>query len=145
MKNELAVSAATIGSECFCMSIRRAARAIARRYDEALKPVDLTNGQFSTLVAIAALQPAPMQPLAEQLGMDRTTLTAMLKALRRRGLVSVRVGSTDRRSRQLTLTDRGSALLGQGIPRWKKAQHEVGREVGNSSASALRAHLARLT
>jgi DNA-binding MarR family transcriptional regulator len=144
MKNELPVSPATIGSECFCMSIRRAARAIARRYDEALKPVDLTNGQFSTLVAIAALRRAPMQPLAEQLSMDRTTLTAMLKALRRRGLVSVRVDATDRRSRQLTLTDRGSALLGQAIPLWKRVQHEVGRDVGNSTAPVLRAHLARL-
>lgn len=144
MTNALAASVATIGSECFCLNIRRTARAVARRYDDALKPVDLTNGQFSTLVAIAGLQPAPMQPLAEQLGMDRTTLTAMLKPLRRRGLVSVRHDAGDRRSRRLALTERGTGVLREAIPLWKKVQHEVARDVGAAGAATLRAHLARL-
>ena len=145
MTDKLAISPATISSECFCLNIRRTARSIARRYDDALKPLDLTNGQFSTLVAIAGVQPAPMQTLAEHLGMDRTTLTAMLKPLRRRGLVSVRLGATDRRSRQLTLTDRGNGVLREAMPIWKKVQSEVARAVGGTSASALRAQLARLT
>jgi DNA-binding MarR family transcriptional regulator len=144
MTDALAASAATIGSECFCLNIRRTARAVARRYDDALRPVDLTNGQFSTLVAIAALQSAPMQALAEQLGMDRTTLTAMLKPLRRRGLVSVRHDAGDRRSRRLALTEKGSGVLHEAIPLWRKLQHAVARDAGVSNASALRAQLARL-
>jgi DNA-binding MarR family transcriptional regulator len=142
--NELPISPATISSECFCLNVRRAARAIARRYDEAFKPLDLTNGQFATLVTIAGLKQAPMQTLAEHLGMDRTTLTAMLKPLRRRGLVSVRAGATDRRSRLLTLTDRGSNVLREAMPLWRKVQQDVGRDIGGSGSSALRGQLARL-
>ena len=133
-----------ISNECFCLNIRRAARAIARRYDEALKPVDLTNGQFSTLVAIAGTQPATMRSLAEVLGMDRTTLTAMLKPLQRRGLVSVRLGASDRRSRQLTLTERGHDVLSQAVALWKDVQRQVGRDVGAADASMLRTKLAQL-
>jgi DNA-binding MarR family transcriptional regulator len=144
MANDLPIAPAVISSECFCLNIRRTARAIARRYDEALKAVDLTNGQFSALVAIAAAQPVPMQALAEHLGMDRTTLTAMLKPLLRRSLVSVRLDAADRRSRRLTLTDRGGSVLREAMPLWKKVQHEVARDVGAASAPTLRAQLARL-
>jgi DNA-binding MarR family transcriptional regulator len=117
---------------------------VARRYDEALGPVDLTNGQFSTLITIAGLQPVSMQILAERLGMDRTTLTATLKPLQRRGLISIRPDTADRRSRRLTLTDEGAVLLRDAVPLWKKVQQAVGRIVGNSSAPALRAQLTRL-
>jgi DNA-binding MarR family transcriptional regulator len=85
-----------------------------------------------------------MQILAERLGMDRTTLTATLKPLHRRGLISIRPDTADRRSRRLTLTDEGAVLLRDAVPLWKKVQQAVGRIVGNSSAPALRAQLTRL-
>jgi DNA-binding MarR family transcriptional regulator len=144
MDTKLSVSPIVVNTECFCLNLKRAARAVARRYDEALGPVDLTNGQFSTLIAIAGLQPVSMQILAERLGMDRTTLTATLKPLQRRGLISIRPDTADRRSRSLTLTDEGAVLLRDAVPLWKKVQQTVGRIVGNSSAPALRAQLTRL-
>jgi hypothetical protein len=45
-----------IGAACNCLAIRHAARGIARRYDEAFRPLDLHNGQFSMLVVIAGLK-----------------------------------------------------------------------------------------
>ncbi len=131
-------------SECFCLNLKRAARAVARRYDAALKPLELTIGQFSTLMTIAGLQPVAMQALAQRLGMDRTTLTATLKPLERRGLVSIRVQETDRRARKLSLTEAGAALLRDAVPHWKKAQLSVGRDVGATAASTLRAQLSRM-
>jgi DNA-binding MarR family transcriptional regulator len=144
MDIKLSVSPMAVDAECFCLNLKRAARAVARRYDEALGPVDLTNGQFSTLMTIAGLQPVSMQILAEGLGMDRTTLTATLKPLQRRGLISIRPDPADRRGRKLTLTDEGALLLRDAIPLWKKVQQAVGRIVGNSTAPALRAQLTRL-
>lgn len=144
MDTKLSVSPSAVDAECFCLNLKRATRAVARRYDEALGPVDLTNGQFSVLITIAGLQPVSMQILAERLGMDRTTLTATLKPLQRRGLISIRPDAADRRSRRLTLTDEGAVLLREAVPLWKKAQQAVGRIVGNSTALALRAQLARL-
>jgi DNA-binding MarR family transcriptional regulator len=144
MNADLAVSPRTVNAECFCLNLKRAARAVARRYDEALQPVELTNGQFSTLMTIKGLQPISMQRLAEMLGMDRTTLTATLKPLQRRALVSSHPDSADGRSRNLKLTDGGSKVLQQAVPLWSKVQQAVGREVGSSDAKMLRAQLARL-
>jgi DNA-binding MarR family transcriptional regulator len=145
MDIKLPLSPAIVDSECFCLNLKRAARAVARRYDEALKPVDLSIGQFSTLMSIAGLQPVAMQPLAQRLGMDRTTLTATLKPLQRRGLVSIQVDETDRRTRKLALTGVGAALLRDAVPQWQKVQSSVGRDLGTAAAaSALRAQLARV-
>jgi DNA-binding MarR family transcriptional regulator len=144
MKTNLPVSPRVVGTECFCLNLKRAARAVARRYDEALQPLDLTNGQFSTLIAIEGLQPVAMQRLAEMLGMDRTTLTATLKPLQRRALVSIQADSADGRSRNLKLTAAGSKLVQQAVPLWSKVQQAVGRELGSANAPILRSQLARL-
>src|SRR6202035_5815768 len=89
---------------CLCLHVQRAARALARRFDEVLRPFDLTNGQFSLLMSLNRPEPPSMGPVASLLAMDRTTLTAALKPLERRGLVKVSQDPSDRRSRILALT-----------------------------------------
>ena len=82
---------------CLCLHMQRAARALARRFDEVLRPFELTNGQFSLLMSLNRPEPPSMGPVASLLAMDRTTLTAALKPLERRGLVKVlrRIGSAN--------------------------------------------------
>src|SRR5271155_3608340 len=92
---------------CLCLHVQRAARALARRFDDALRPVGLTNGQFSLLMSLNRPVPAGLGSVANLLAMDRTTLTAALKPLERRGLVEIATDPVDRRSRLLTLTDEG--------------------------------------
>jgi DNA-binding MarR family transcriptional regulator len=144
MELKLPISPSVVAAECYCLNLKRAARSIARRYDEALQPVDLTNGQYSTLMAIAGQQPVAMQVLAEILGMDRTTLTATLKPLQRRGLIAIHLDTADRRNRMLNLTQEGVVLLREAVPLWKKVQQSVGRSVGSSSGLELREQLTRL-
>ena len=72
---------------CLCLHVQRAARAVARRFDIALRPLGLTNGQFSLLMSLNRPKPPGMASVAALLAMDRTTLTANLKPLERRGLV----------------------------------------------------------
>ena len=103
---------------CLCLATRRAARALARRFDDALRPLDLTNGQFSLLMSLNRPQPAAMGPVARLLAIDRTTLTAALKPLERRGLVAVDVDPADRRGRLMRLTGPGRALLAAALPIW---------------------------
>ena len=71
---------------CFCLHVRRAARALARRYDTALRPAGMTSGQFSLMMALNRPVPPQMHAVADLLAMDRTTLTAAIKPLERRGL-----------------------------------------------------------
>jgi DNA-binding MarR family transcriptional regulator len=144
MSRPLPVSPTLVASQCLCLSLKRAARAVARRYDEALRPLDLNNGQFSILTAIAGLQPAGMQTLADLLAMDRTTLTAALKPLERRGLVDVVASETDARGREISLTATGLALLARAIPLWQSLQQELTGELGGKRAGELRGQLSRI-
>src|SRR5271166_5476012 len=101
---------------CLCLHVQRAARALARRFDDALRPVGLTNGQFSLMMSLNRPEPPNMRSVAELLDMDRTTLTAALKALERRELLTVKTDPADGRSRLLALTDRGLNLLRRAVP-----------------------------
>lgn len=136
---------AQIGAACNCLALRRAARGIARRYDDAFRTLELNNGQFSMLAAIAGLQPTGMQRLGDWLGMDRTTVTAALKPLQRQGLVEIAVAEDDQRGREVRLTRRGSHLLRRAIPLWQAAQQDIAARLGGpEAADLLRRQLAAL-
>src|ERR1700688_4415231 len=96
---------------CLCLHVQRAARALARRFDEALRPLALTQGQFSLLMSLNRPQPPSIGEVSALLAMDRTTVTANVKPLERRGLVKVSVDREDRRNRRVELTPSGQALL----------------------------------
>ena len=110
---------------CLCLAVQQAARSLARTFDEALQPLGLTNGQFSLLMSLNRPKPPPMGPVADLLAMDRTTLTAALKPLRRRGLVAVAVDPADRRGRLLALTPSGRKLLAAAVPVWNRHHRAV--------------------
>jgi len=126
---------------CLCLYTQRAARALARRFDEALRPVGLTNGQFSLLMSLNRPQPPAMGPVAKLLAMDRTTLTAALKPLERKGLLTVGVDPQDRRSRLLILTDKGREILAAAVPIWRKTHAEVEAGLPMLDADELRSAL----
>lgn len=130
---------------CLCLHMQRAARALARRFDDAFRPLGLSNGQFSLLMSLNRPEPASMGSVASLLAMDRTTLTANLKPLARRGLVNVMVDKEDRRSRRLTLTPAGRALLMAAVPVWKKTHAAVERLLARSSPEDLRSALRALS
>jgi DNA-binding MarR family transcriptional regulator len=125
---------------CLCLHVQRAARALARRFDEALRPVGLTNGQFSLLMSLNRPVPAGLGGVANLLAMDRTTLTAALKPLERRGLLTVAPDPKDGRARVLSLTDAGRAVLAQAVPIWTR-EHGLLDEVLGGGADELRAGL----
>ena len=85
-----------------------------------------------------------MAPVAALLGMDRTSLTAALKSLERRGLVATASHPDDRRSRLLRLTPQGHALLAQAVPIWQETHAEVDRFLGGGEAEDLRPALRAL-
>ncbi len=145
MSNANAPSFATtveVRDSCLCLHLQRAARAVARRFDEVFRPLDLTNGQFSLLMALNRQQPPTIGSVAALLAMDRTTLTACLKPLERRGLVTVTIDDEDRRSRRLRLTPAGGALLAAAVPLWR--QQHAAIEASLATADRLRADLCAL-
>ena len=129
---------------CLCLHAQRAARALARRFDEALRPVGLTNGQFSLLMSLNRPQPPAIAPVAQLLAMDRTTLTAALKPLQRDGLVDIDPDPADRRSRLLKLTDQGHAVLARAMPIWRRTHAEIEAQLGGLDVDVLREGLGTL-
>lgn len=110
---------------CLCLHAQRAARVLARRFDEALRPAGLTNGQFSMLMSMNRPGPVRMRDVAALLGMDRTTVTAALKTLEKRGLVTTEPDPEDRRGRLLVLTEAGRERLAEALPIWVETHREV--------------------
>ena len=134
-----------VRDNCLCLHVQRAARALARRFDEVLRPLELTQGQFSLLTSLNRPEPPSIGSVAALLAMDRTTLTANLKPLERRGLVKVSVDKEDKRSRRLTITTAGRALLSKAYPVWKKAHAETERLITGISSDAMRGALRALS
>jgi len=125
---------------CLCLHVQRAARALARRFDDALRPIGLTNGQFSLMMSLNRPEPPEMGPVASLLGMNRTTLTAALKPLQRRGLVTVKAGR-DRRSRVMMLTKKGQKLLARAVPVWRKTHVAVEALLPDANPDRFRENL----
>lgn len=129
---------------CLCLHAQRAARALARLFDEMLRPAGLTNQQFSLLMALNRPAPPPMGPVAKLLAMDRTTLTAALKPLERRGLVRVEPSPADRRTRLLVLTKAGEESLAAALPIWRETHEAIEARLDPINPDALRTALATL-
>lgn len=130
---------------CLCLHLQRAARAVARRFDAALRPLRLTNGQFSLLMSLNRPEPASISDVSALLAMDRTTLTANLKPLERRGLVTVTVDNADKRTRRLILTPSGRALLCAAVPAWRRTHADIEHLLPEPAPDRLRADLRALS
>jgi DNA-binding MarR family transcriptional regulator len=134
-----------VRDSCLCLHTQRAARTLARRFDAALRPVGLTNEQFSLLMALNRPEPPHMAEIANLLGADRTTLTAALKPLVRRGLASISVDAGDARIRRVGLTGEGHRRLIAGLPLWTEAHATLEAELGDADPARLRRDLTILS
>ena len=127
-----------VHDHCLCFAAQRAARALARRFDEALRPAGLTSGQFSLLMSLNQPKPPSIGSVAALLAMDRTTLTANLKPLERRGLVKTGVDPADRRSRRVTLMAAGRQALRSALPIWERTHAEADLLLAHTDPQAVR-------
>lgn len=135
-----------VKDRCLCLHVQRAARALARRFDLALKPTGLTNGQFSMLMSLnrpdgPGLPMATIGSVADLLGMDRTTVTAAARVLFRRNLLKFAVHPADRRNKVLKLTGKGMRVLAEAVPIWTREHDRLEREMAAGSLERLRGDL----
>jgi DNA-binding MarR family transcriptional regulator len=127
-------------SECACLKVRTAARAVTRLYDDALRPVGLRATQLAVLVAVAFSEAVSIASLSRMLGMDRSTLTRNLRPLEDNGLV-VLGPEGQYRSRTLSITTKGEQLMRKALPLWEKAQAELREEMKKPHWTSFHAEL----
>ena len=148
MSNPAAVPFATtllVRDSCLCLHLQRATRAVARRFDAMLRPLGLTSGQFSLLMALNRPAPPTIGSVSALLAMDRTTLTANLKPLERRGLVAVSIDEADKRSRRLALTPSGRTVLAAAVPVWQRTHTAIEQLLPGREPEMLRGELRALS
>lgn len=132
-----------VRDRCLCLHAQRAARTLSRRFDEAMRPVGITSGQFSLLNGLNRPEPPTIGAVATLLAMDRSTVTANLKPLERMGAVVMAVDAKDRRGRRAALTETGRELLAAATPIWRAVHGEI--EAGlDGQGDLLRAGMNRL-
>lgn len=134
-----------VRDHCLCLAAQRAARTLARRFDEALRPAGLTSGQFSLLMSLNQPRAPSIGAVAALLAMDRTTLTANLKPLERRGLVATTIDPDDRRGRLVSLTKAGRTALRSAVPIWRRVHKEIDRLLSPVDGRMLRGGLRALS
>ena len=102
--------------------LRRAQDSMHRDFIDTLTDLDITQKQAAALL-IANANPGVSQiDIANELQMDRATMTAILDRLETRGLIQRKRSRTDRRKQQLYLTLKGQKALTS--MRAKIEQHE---------------------
>jgi DNA-binding MarR family transcriptional regulator len=129
---------------CACANLRRAARAITRLYDRALRSQHIETTQFTLLMALDLAGEVSQGRLGKLLAMDSTTLTRTLAPLRKKGWVNEKEGK-DRRFRLIGLTAAGRAKLDHSMPYWQKAQSRVQGALGEQNMNQLVRALERVT
>lgn len=135
-----------VRDRCLCFVAQRTARQLARRFDRLLKPLGLTNGQFSMMVAMGGMGEPTFGALARSLAMDHATVTAAIGKLDKRGLVAVRTDGDDRRARRVKLTASGVALIEKAVPLWRDEHSRLDAELGSDGVPSreIRAQLLRV-
>jgi len=91
--------------------LRLAQIAVFRDFATTLGALDVTPGIFAVLVLIDSNADMKQTELANAVGLDRSSMVAVIDNLERRGLVRRLTVATDRRANALHLTTAGSALL----------------------------------
>ncbi len=121
---------------CACANLRKGSRAITQLYDEMLQPSGLRVTQFTVLATISLIGQMTIKALAEELVMDRTTLTRNLKPLEKGGLIESTTGE-DRRTRLVRLTSQGQTTLVEALLLWEKAQAKMVEGLGQETLDSL--------
>ncbi|MEL1265087.1 MarR family winged helix-turn-helix transcriptional regulator [Pseudoxanthomonas putridarboris] len=129
-------------SVCTCFRLRRASRRVTQLYDHELAAVGLSLNQYSILRRTER-EARTLGSLADELGMDRTTLSRNLSPLIDADLLES-VRGHDARQRLIALTDEGRQRLASARPLWRRAQKTIDRMLGASGIARLHADLDHL-
>ena len=127
--------------DCNCLAARQAARHITQFYDQYLASSGLRTTQFSILAKLRRSGPMTINRLAAEMVMDRTTLGRNILPLERDGLIAVGQGISDRRSKELRVTEAGEARFGAGVKGWMQAQRQFEKAFGARRTADMRALL----
>lgn len=107
--------------------------------------IDLTPVQFAALSEVEARPGIDQATLAGAVAYDRATLGGVADRLETKGLIARKVSAADRRSRVLTLTEKGAALLAHARPAVQALQGDILAGLDETERASLRVLLQKAT
>ncbi|MGC8513864.1 MAG: MarR family winged helix-turn-helix transcriptional regulator [Acidimicrobiales bacterium] len=123
---------------------KHAERLMADLHIEALAPYDINARDLGVLLAIDRSESASQQQIAENLGVDRTTMVAIIDTLETKGIIARRPDPEDRRRNIVELTQPGQTLLRQATAASDLAEAELLAPLNRQEGEQLRTLLARI-
>ena len=125
-----------VNSPCYCLMLRRAASSVTGMYDKALAEYGITLNQFSIIINLNNMSMATTTELAQQIGLERSTLVRNLKAIMAMGYIE-NVSGENERNNHLRVTSSGRHLLKLTIPVWQSVQDKISESLGSENAALL--------
>lgn len=125
-------------------NLRRAQVAVFQSFQNAVAPHDITPGQFGVLIMIMENQGLSQSDLGTAVGIDRSTMVAVIDRLESRGLVVRAPSPNDRRSYALRLSDKGDELMRELIPRIQEHDRNMVKDLSADEITHLIDYLRRI-
>ncbi|WP_380165613.1 MarR family winged helix-turn-helix transcriptional regulator [Jannaschia sp. R86511] len=113
-------------------------------YEQALATFDVDVRELGVLMLLGSHEPASQQQAAARLGVDRTSMVAVLDALEAKGYASRRPDAADRRRNVVQLTAAGREVLLAGAAASEQAERALLAPLGPAEAERFRQALRRV-
>jgi len=122
---------------CLLTRTRQISRVLTAIYDQALRPFGINAPQFTLLVMVHELGPISRAALGRRNHHDRSTLTRNLQPLLAQGWIAEGTPEADGRTRLLSVSRPGKALIHSAAPAWSSAQATARALMGDAGADAI--------
>ncbi|MBP2311559.1 MarR family winged helix-turn-helix transcriptional regulator [Azospirillum soli] len=126
-------------------NLRKAQVAVFQSFQNAVAPHDITPGQFGVLIMIKENEGLSQSDLGSAVGIDRSTMVAVIDRLESRGLVIRAPSPNDRRSYALRLSPEGEKLLDELIPRIEAHDQAMVKDLSKQEQAQLIDFLRRVS
>jgi DNA-binding MarR family transcriptional regulator len=124
---------------CVAFNLRKSSQVVSRFYAKEMQDSPIRGPLFALMMIIHKRGPATITALANDIGLDRTTLTRNLKPLENKGLIRILQLSANRK--EVTLLPAGEVALSHAVDCWRKAQDKVVGELGEERWARMREDL----
>ncbi|WP_233158005.1 MarR family winged helix-turn-helix transcriptional regulator [Actinokineospora bangkokensis] len=124
--------------------LKHANQRLAALTDAALAPLGIDGKDFGALRVLAGGEPTSQLQVAQRLGVDRTTMVALLDALERKGIVARRPDPADRRRNIVELTEQGHETFARARVEHAGAEGRFLAAIDPDAAAQLRRTLRAL-
>jgi DNA-binding MarR family transcriptional regulator len=105
---------------------------------------DLTPLQFAVLIVLSEQGSQDQVSLGGEIALDRTTITVVVRNLEERGLILRDKSGRDQRSKIVSITAQGQALLNEVLPAVQQAQERIMAPLTSEEGTQLLSLLEKL-